>query len=255
MAAWGLILGGWPKEIIMQERSIIGSVLIGALFCVGMATAALIVSEGMVQFRDKDRTVAVKGLSEREVPADMAIWPIRFTEVGNDLPALYRTLDEKSQRVHEFLTQHDFKADEITAAVPSVVDRQAQGFNEEQVRAGRYAATATVTVYSPHVEQVRKAMTDLGQLGQNGIAISGQDYEARTQFLYTGLNALKPAMIEEATRNAREVAEKFARDSGSHLGKIRRASQGQFTIDDRDAGTPFVKKVRIVSTVEYYLVD
>ena len=76
-----------------------------------------------------------------------------------------------------------------------------------------------------------------------------------TQFLFNGLNNIKPAMIEEATRNAREVAEKFAHDSGSKLGKIKRASQGQFSIDDRDSNTPYIKKVRIVSTVEYYLVD
>ena len=98
-------------------------------------------------------------------------------------------------------------------------------------------------------------MAGLMQLGQDGIAINGQDYDARTQFLFTGLNRIKPGMIEEATRNAREVAEKFSHDSGSKLGKIKRANQGQFTIEDRDSNTPYIKRVRIVSTVEYYLVD
>jgi hypothetical protein len=98
-------------------------------------------------------------------------------------------------------------------------------------------------------------MKRLVDLGKQGVAISGQDYEYKTTFLFTGLNELKPAMVEEATRNAREVAIKFAQDSQSTLGKIRRASQGQFTIEDRDANTPYIKKVRVVSTVEYYLSD
>ena len=98
-------------------------------------------------------------------------------------------------------------------------------------------------------------MNDMVELGKQGLAIAGQDYDARTQFLFTGLNALKPGMIEEATRNAREVATKFAQDSASTLGKIKTASQGQFSIEDRDSNTPHIKKVRVVSTVEYYLSD
>ena len=98
-------------------------------------------------------------------------------------------------------------------------------------------------------------MTRLVELGKQGLAIAGADYEARTQFLFTRLNDIKPDMIEAATRNAREVATRFAQDSDSRLGKIRRASQGQFSIDDRDSNTPHIKKVRVVSTVEYYLSD
>ena len=98
-------------------------------------------------------------------------------------------------------------------------------------------------------------MTQLVELGKQGVAIAGADYEARTQFLFTRLNDIKPDMIEAATRNAREVATRFAQHSDSRLGKIRRASQGQFSIDDRDSNTPHIKKVRVVSTVEYYLSD
>jgi hypothetical protein len=93
------------------------------------------------------------------------------------------------------------------------------------------------------------------ELGKQGIAISGEDYQSRTEFLFTELNSIKPAMIEEATENARQVAEKFAQDSSSRLGKIRRAQQGQFSISDRDNNTPYIKKVRVVSTLEYYLSD
>ena len=239
----------------MNERNIISAVLLGALLCVGLATMGLLLSEGIIKFRDMERVVSVKGLSERDMPADVAIWPIRFTEVSNDLSELYGSLESKNDKVNNFLRQQGFKVDEISVSVPAIQDRQAQGFSEEQVRNGRYAGTSTLTVYSNDIEMVRKAMSNLAQLGQNGIAISGQDYDVKTQFLFTKLNDIKPAMIEEATRNAREVAEKFAHDSGSKLGKIKRASQGQFSIDDRDSNTPYIKKVRIVSTVEYYLVD
>jgi hypothetical protein len=112
-----------------------------------------------------------------------------------------------------------------------------------------------VTVYSNDIEAVRRAMTKVAELGREGVAVGGQDYESRTQFLFTGLNELKPGMIEEATRNAREVAEKFARDSDSRLGKIKTATQGQFSINDRDSNTPHIKKVRVVSTLTYYLDD
>ena len=239
----------------MNERNIISAVLLGTLLCVGLATMGLLLSEGIIKFRDMERVVSVKGLSERDMPADVAIWPIRFTEVSNDLSELYGSLESKNDKVNNFLRQQGFKVDEILVSVPAIQDRQAQGFSEEQVRNGRYAGTSTLTVYSNDIEMVRKAMSNLAQLGQNGIAISGQDYDVKTQFLFTKLNDIKPAMIEEATRNAREVAEKFAHDSGSKLGKIKRASQGQFSIDDRDSNTPYIKKVRIVSTVEYYLVD
>ena len=239
----------------MNERNIISAVLLGTLLCVGLATMGLLLSEGIIKFRDMERVVSVKGLSERDMPADVAIWPIRFTEVSNDLSELYGSLESKNDKVNNFLRQQGFKVDEISVSVPAIQDRQAQGFSEEQVRNGRYAGTSTLTVYSNDIEMVRKAMSNLAQLGQNGIAISGQDYDVKTQFLFTKLNDIKPAMIEEATRNAREVAKKFAHDSGSKLGKIKRASQGQFSIDDRDSNTPYIKKVRIVSTVEYYLVD
>ena len=112
-----------------------------------------------------------------------------------------------------------------------------------------------MTVYSKNVDKVRAAMSSLIDLGKKGVAIYGEDYRNQTQFLFTGLNDLKPGMIEEATKNARAVAEKFAQDSDSELGKIKSALQGQFTISDRDATTPYIKNVRVVSTVEYYLSD
>lgn len=239
----------------MQERSIVSSLLLGALLCVGLSVLGALLAEGIIKFREADRSVVVKGLAEQEVNADVAIWPIRFTEVDNEIGSLFASINAKNEKVRLYLRQQGFTDDEISVGVPGIQDRQAQGFTEEQVKNGRYAGNSTLTVYSNDIDKVRKAMAGLMQLGQDGIAINGQDYDARIQFLFTGLNRIKPGMIEEATRNAREVAEKFSHDSGSKLGKIKRANQGQFTIEDRDSNTPYIKRVRIVSTVEYYLVD
>lgn len=239
----------------MQERSIVSSLLLGALLCVGLSVLGALLAEGIIKFREADRSVVVKGLAEQEVNADVAIWPIRFTEVDNEIGSLFASINAKNEKVRLYLRQQGFTDDEISIGVPGIQDRQAQGFTGEQVKNGRYAGNSTLTVYSDDIDKVRRAMAGLMQLGQDGIAINGQDYDARTQFLFTGLNRIKPGMIEEATRNAREVAEKFSHDSGSKLGKIKRANQGQFTIEDRDSNTPYIKRVRIVSTVEYYLVD
>ena len=132
----------------MNERNIISAVLLGALLCVGLATMGLLLSEGIIKFRDMERSVSVKGLSERDMPADVAIWPIRFSEVSNDLGELYGSLESKNEKINSFLRQQGFKVDEISVSVPAIQDRQAQGFSEEQVRSGRYAGTSTLTVYS-----------------------------------------------------------------------------------------------------------
>ena len=239
----------------MSDRNARGALVLGVFLCVGLIAFGTIVSNGIMKVKALERTVSVKGLSEREVPADVAIWPIKFNEVNNDLNELFSSIQKKNGLVESFLKESGFKEDEISVSVPAIVDRQAQGYSDAAKIAFRYSASSSITVYSSNVEAVREIMNKAVELGKKGIAIVGQDYEAKTEFLFTRLNDIKPAMIEEATRNAREVAEKFAKDSNSKLGKIKRASQGQFTISDRDSNTPYIKKVRVVSTLEYYLSD
>ena len=239
-----------------MERKRYGEALIlGVFICVGLALLGHFVAQGVVKFRALDRTVTAKGLAEREVNADIAIWPIRFDLANDDLAALTGEMEKKSALVQEFLRESGFSEDEITVGIPSVVDRIAQRYGGGQPNLIRYQGSATITVYSENIEGVREAMTRLVDLGKKGVAFGGGDYDTRPQFLFTGLNQLKPDMIAEATRNAREVGEKFARDSDSHLGKIKKARQGQFSISDRDSNTPHIKKVRVVATLEYYLID
>lgn len=240
----------------MSDKSNAGAgLMLGVFLFAGLLGLGYQLADGFLEAKALERTVTVKGLSEREVPADIAIWPIKYNQADNDLVALYAAIERHNGLIVEFLRQRGFGDDEISVSVPAIVDRQAQAYGGEQNARFRYTATSSITVYSTNVERVRATMNDLVELGKQGLAIAGQDYEARTQFLYTGLNTLKPEMIEEATRNAREVASKFAQDSASTLGKIKTASQGQFSIEDRDSNTPHIKKVRVVSTVEYYLSD
>lgn len=236
----------------MSTRRIIEALLLA----LGMVAGAWVLGQALLQFKQADRSVEVKGLAEREVPADTAIWPVSFSEVDNDLPRLYQTLQEKNTKIAAFLQASGFTPEEISVSAPSITDRQAQDYGNAQLAERmRYSGKSTLTVYTRQVDRVREAMARLGELGKQGIALSAENYENRTQFLFTGLNTLKPGMIEEATKNARISAEKFAKDSDSHLGKIRRANQGQFSIEDRDASTPHIKKVRVVSSVQYSLVD
>lgn len=228
--------------------------ILGALLCAGLALLGTLLANGIITIKALERTVTVKGLSEREVPADVAIWPIRFNEASEDLNQLATLIQAKNTQVMDFLRANGFSDDEISLSPPALIDRKAQGYGDQNIGL-RFSGASTINVYTGDVDKVRAAMAKIVELGKAGIAVAGQDYETRTEFLFTKLNTLKPAMIEEATRNAREVAEKFAMDSSSTLGKIRSASQGQFTIDNRDSNTPHIKRVRVVSTVEYYLSD
>jgi hypothetical protein len=239
----------------MNNKNIGPALVIGIPVCIGLALLGYFIAGGIVKLRALDRTVAVKGLSERDVPANIAIWPIKFSEASNDLSEVFSTIQRKNSTIVEFIKKQGFQDKDISISAPAIVDRESQQSRGPDKGKFRYSGSSTITVYSDNVDSVRKAMEALVDLGKQGIAISGEDYQSKTLFMFTKLNDLKPAMIEEATKNARAVADKFAQDSKSKLGKIKSASQGQFSIEDRDSSTPHIKKVRVVSTVEYYLSD
>ncbi|MFP3868267.1 MAG: SIMPL domain-containing protein [Desulfobacteraceae bacterium] len=239
----------------MNNQRIWEALILGAFIGLGLIILGYFLASSVTRLKAQERTVTVKGLAEQEMPADIAIWPIRFTVADNDLSNLFAVIQGNNALVIEFLKANDFSAPEISISVPAIVDRQAQEYVDASKVQYRYSASSVITVYSEQVEKVRQAMEKIVELVKQGIAIAGKDYQSTPQFLFTGLNDLKPAMVEKATKEAREVAEKFAKDSGSQLGKIKRARQGQFEIKDRDSNTPYIKKIRIVSTVEYYLSD
>jgi hypothetical protein len=230
------------------------ALILGLCIFLGLVATAAILGSSAIKVRELERVVTVKGLSEREVPADIAVWPLRFSVADNDLAALYATLEANTAEIVAFLQMAGFTAEEVTAAAPIVTDRLAERYGEQDVNL-RYTALQIVNVYTNKIDLVRQTQGTLGELGKKGIALGGDEFNQRTQYLFTQLNELKPAMVQEATENARVIAEQFAADSNSTLGKLRSANQGTFTIEDRDVNTPYLKKVRIVSTVEYYLSD
>lgn len=238
-----------------MERSSVGaSAVLGVCVGLGLAVAGALVGDALVKSRAA-RQVTVKGLAEREVDADLAIWPISFKETAQELTALQKQVDARRAQVAAFLEAAGFARDDITFAAPRITDLHAEGAPGSRTQSPfRYVALATVTVQSKDVGLVKRSMEQAGTLVAAGVMLA-QDWENRPQFLFTGLNAVKPAMIEEATVAAREAAVKFAKDSGSRIGKIRTASQGLFSVNDRDPSSPERKVVRVVTTVEYFLED
>lgn len=237
----------------MDTRSVTASVILAVGIAGGFALLGSNISSGIESFVNRDRIVTVKGLSERQVKADRVIWPVGFRELGDDLQDVYGRIEKRKDQVVAFLKEAGLTDAEIEVASPQVTDAQAEMYANQKSRC-RYSMTQTVTVSSDKVDLVRELLVRQSDLIKAGVTLVG-DYSWRTSFQFTGLNTVKPAMIEEATKNARASAEKFAQDSGSSLGKIRRANQGQFSITDRDSNTPYIKSVRVVTTVEYFLKD
>ena len=229
-------------------------IIIGILLAFGLFLLGLQVKQGLNSITDNQRMVTVRGLAEREVKANKVTWPIVSKEVGNDLPTIYANIERTNAAIMAFLKQNGIQESEISVDAPKVLDLQADQYSSNNVPF-RYNVTNVVVVTSPNVDKVRQLIERQTELLKQGIAIVAGDYQYQTVYEFTGLNKIKPAMIAEATQNAREAANKFAEDSQSKLGKIRTASQGQFTIEDRDQYTPYIKQVRVVSSIQFYLKD
>ena len=224
------------------------------ILAVGVLVMGYFIKAGLDAFSSKDRVVTVKGLAEMEVPANKVTWPLMYKEMGNDLPTLYNKINNTNQAIVTFLKQKGITEQEISINAPELIDLQADRYNSNPIQF-RYNITTVITVTSDKVELVRNLIKEQSELLKQGIAITGGDYRYNVQYDYTGLNTVKPQMIEEATKNARAAAIKFAKDSDSELGKIKRAYQGQFSIEDRDANTPYIKRIRVVTTIDYSLED
>lgn len=228
---------------------------LGFFIFLGLSVLGYMIYSATLQYKQFERSITVKGLSEREYPSDIVIWPIKFALASNDLEKLYIDIENSTLKIKTYLEKSGIKEEEISFLVPSIFDKSAQQYSDNVESKYRYTATQTVSVYSQNIDAVRKVQASLSELGKQGIVFLSDDYNAQTEYLFTRLNEVKPQMIEEATKEARMVAEKFAQDSQSKLGKIKKASQGQFTITQRDTNNPHIKSVRVVSTVEYYLSD
>jgi uncharacterized protein len=233
------------------SRSILAALLIG----LGLLGAGWFAAQGMARLKTADRYVTVKGSAEKVVDADLVVWPLPHSVGGNDLADVQSRLDANTQTIRAFFAQAGFKPSEIVVSPPRLEDRWAWASGDNKPPE-RYRYSTTVILRTGDVARALAALRGSGQLVAHGVMLGSADGGmGGPDFEYTKLNAVKPALIAEATANARKSAEQFAKDSGAHIGGIRSANQGVIDISDRDQGSPQVKKVRVVTTVEYFLTD
>ena len=233
------------------SRSILAALLIG----LGLVGAGWFAAQGMARLKTADRYVTVKGSAEKVVDADLVVWPLPHSVGGNDLADVQARLDANTATIRTFFQQAGFKPGEIVVSPPRLEDRWAWA-SADNKPPERYRYSTTVILRTGDVTRALAALRDSGQLVARGVMLgTGEGGMGGPDFEYTRLNAIKPALIAEATSNARQSAEQFAKDSGAHIGGIRSANQGVVDISDRDQGSPQVKKVRVVTTVEYFLTD
>lgn len=231
------------KNVPFKKNMIQGGAIIAAAFVLGLCMVWTVKT-----LKSYDDTVRVRGLCEKEVPADRVVWRINYSEKSNALADLRSTIRRNNDIIVDLLKQAGFSDDEIKVGTANYDDRYTYANNTSQITF-RYQANQVVTVFTKNLDLVRKVQqsleTDL--VNQNILANSWADYQ------YLGLNDIKPTMIAESLENARTAADEFAKNSRSRIGKMRTASQGYFEVEDLDENTPQVKKVRVVTTVEYYL--
>ena len=220
------------------------------ILAIAIVMFGLLVYCGIDRASDRGRVVHVRGLAEMEVPADKVFWNINYGILGDDMPSLFKGIAKNDSIIKQFMVKHGIAAEDITFNPPMINDHEANMYSQNHSRF-RYSINSNITIATHKVEAVRDLQQKMTKLIDLGIVINN----SYASYEFTGLNNIKPQMIENATKNAREVAEKFAKDSESKLGKIKTASQGVFSIDNRDENTPHIKKVRVVTTVDYSLED
>ncbi len=237
------------------------SLFAAGLLAVGVAAAGAFVGWGFWQGREAPRVVSVKGLAERPVSADLALWPLRFVVTGDSLTEVQSTITDDAAAVRDFLEANGIGSGEIQVQGLEVTDLLAQPYRSGPVES-RFIVAQTLLVRSTEVQRVFEASQKVGDLVNRGVVISSENMTGTAPiFLFTRLNDVKPAMIAEATANARATADQFARDSGSQLGAIQQASQGLFQILPRDPAPGIMeerqieKTLRVVTTVDYRLTD
>ncbi len=223
--------------------------LAAAIIAVSIIALGLCIKGGIDNIAYKDRDVTVRGLAERQVDANYVTWPMSYSLAGDDLPALYDRMNHNNDAITKFLTVNGIDSKEISVSAPRLYNSDSNIYNNAVKY--RFNIEVTITVATTKVQKVRELINRQSELLKQDIACTSE----WINYQFTDLNSIKPEMIAEATGNARVAADQFAKDSGSKVGKIKTAQQGQFSIEDSSPSTPQIKNVRIVSTVVYYLED
>lgn len=232
------------------------------IIAIGIALAGLLVGNGFARGRASERVVTVKGVSEKEVKADLAIWPLQVVGADNDLAAANAKVAANVAGVRQFLARHGIDTSQVQLTGFNVSDAYTTQMSEDRRPANRFVIHETMMIRSNQPDRVLATSQQVSELATIGVAVSsGGEYGGGggPTFVFSGLNQLKPAMIADATAHARDAAAQFAHDSHSQLGDIRQANQGVFEILPRDQApgiseeSQIAKIVRVVSTIDYYL--
>ncbi len=247
------------------------SIFLAAGICLGLIVGSFVLGKSIENSRKGEQYVTVKGVAEREVKADLAVWPIKVRIAGNNLSEASQTLEKTKGKVVHFLTEKGFAAEEISNEDLRVTDRQASDYSQSNMKdMMRYVLEATILLRSKNIDKVSQVSKMTDELVRAGVVFSSKaDWQGNgPKYIFSQLNQVKPPMMAEATKNARAAANQFASDSGSKVGSIRKASQGLFSITDRDQPSVMQneggennyseisdpnKKVRVVVTVDYFL--
>ena len=219
---------------------------------ISIVMAAVILAVGLANIITPERSVSVRGLAEREVDADLAVWNMSFSMGENSLESMQKSILEKTEVIKKYLIKHGLEESDFTVKPAAITDNSLNSYMDQTKITYKFVAQQTILVRSGKIEAVKSANADSLELVSAGIAVS-QDYDSKVSYEFTKLNDIKPEMIAEATKNARTAAEQFAHDSNSKVGKIKKATQGLFTIEDAAVGLEDKKNVRVVNTVEYLL--
>ena len=233
---------------IMKQSRIIEACIVAA----AVVIFGLLFKAGLDNFTNRDRKVTVKGLSEIEVPADQVTWSITTVETGNDLQQVYANSSAKIGKISKFLTDNGIAFSDISVGTPIVTDNEADRWSADRIPF-RFKIKTVLSVNSNEVDKVRGLISRQGELLQQGIAIINNEYSEPVSYSYVSFQEMKPRMMEEAIANAQATAKQFAQNSGSRLGKIISADQGQFSINSKDENNPQIKKLRVVTTITYQL--
>ncbi|MGB0167368.1 MAG: SIMPL domain-containing protein [Luteibaculum sp.] len=218
----------------------------------GLAVAGFFVSTALVKAKKFDRIVRVKGLAEREVPANLAIWPMEISLAGNNLAELESLIDKQKKTVSDFFHNFGFGPEEFKVGITNIRDNKTEFYGGAPAEF-RYIAKTEITLRTDKIELLLTAQSASNELLRQGVVLNSKNSWRPVEYSFTGLNEIKPEMIAEATKNARKAAEQFKADSDAQLGDIYKADQGLFSISDRDMNTPEIKTIRVVSTIEFYL--
>jgi len=232
----------------MKQSRIIEACIVAA----AVVIFGLLFKAGLDNFTNRDRKVTVKGLSEIEVPADQVTWSITTVETGNDLQQVYANSSAKIGKISKFLTDNGIASSDISVGTPIVTDNEADRWSADRIPF-RFKIKTVLSVNSNEVDKVRGLISRQGELLQQGIAIINNEYSEPVSYSYVSFQEMKPRMMEEAIANAQATAKQFAQNSGSRLGKILSADQGQFSINSKDENNPQIKKLRVVTTITYQL--